>query len=495
MPAPARRSCTSAEGSAVLSSDRNRFRGLLVRSLLLGAVLGVALFAAGSLILYEARGALSAAGGLVSTFAISLAAGMWAGAPAAHDADGPPAARWLGAGLALAFAGVVGTLWQVQQGEQYGTLARAVALLFLVGVPVYAVGFLLPALVAWESRAATDEDEDGEDDASLTLFAAGVAAAGALAGLGAGAALAGLVLLPTVNPGPLMLAFAAALTAPLVFGRRTAPGTAERLVHEAETPYGTLRVAEIAFPGGRQPELRLYQDDEIESGELTRSGAPTFAYIAAAERWLAEATPPGRDFLFLGGGAYTLPRRVAERDPTARITVVELDPEVTRAAYRFFGLRREHGVASLHGDARRVAEALPAGSFDRIFVDVYDGTEHTPHHLVTLESLATLRGLLRPGGRLLMNVIGVAAGEGHVRLWSTVRTAAEAFPEVRLYCHLGPDYPERQNFLLAAAAEAGEALPGRAGHFEPWPRERWPVPDAAVVLHDREEQASRVTAG
>jgi hypothetical protein len=71
-----------------------------------------------------------------------------------------------------------------------------------------------------------------------------------------------------------------------------------------------------------------------------------------------------------------------------------------------------------------------------------------------------------------------------VRLWSTVRTAAEAFPHVSLYTHLGPDYPERQNFLLAAAADS-ETLPPRAGAFDRWPRESWPHPQSVGVLRDR----------
>ena len=127
-------------------------------------------------------------------------------------------------------------------------------------------------------------------------------------------------------------------------------------------------------------------------------------------------------------------------------------------------------------------------------MDVYDGTERTPHHRVTLEALTTLRGLLQPNGRLLLNVIGVVSGEGHVRLWSTVRTVAAAFPQVRLYSHLGPDFPDRQNFLLAAACDDGE-LPARAGQFEVWKREDWPIPPAAVVLRDLEDAPERVTAG
>jgi len=466
-----------------------------MRAVVLGAAMGVILFASGSLILYEAQGALPAAGGVVATFAVALAAGLWAGAPAARAVDAPPTSRWAGAAVAVALSGLVGFAWEWAQAERFGNVVRAMALLFLIGIPVYALGFLLPALVAWERRAAEEAgiDDEDEDPGFLGLAAAGVSAAGAAAGLGLGAALSGLLLLPLVRPGPLVFGVGVLISSPMFFPRRSqSAGTGEKLLHEVDTPYGTLRVAEIAYPGGRQPELRLYQDEEIESGELARSGAPTFAYIAAAERWLSEATSPGADYLFLGGGAYTLPRRIAERDPRARITVVELDPEVTRAAYRYFGLRPEHGVTSLHGDARRVAEALPEGSFDRIFVDVYDGTEHTPHHLVTLESFTALRALLRPGGKLLMNVIGVAAGDGQVRLWSTLHTAAEAFPEVRVYSHLGPDYPERQNFLLAAAQEA-DSIPQRAGAFDPWPREQWPRPDGVTVFRDRQEVPERVS--
>src|SRR3546814_6524650 len=74
--------------------------------------------------------------------------------------------------------------------------------------------------------------------------------------------------------------------------------------------------------------------------------------------------------------AYTLPRRVAERDPRAAITVVELDPEVTKAAYLYFGLRSEHGIRSVHGDARAfLSRTDDESEFDRIYVDVYGGQE------------------------------------------------------------------------------------------------------------------------
>ncbi|HEU0052620.1 MAG TPA: fused MFS/spermidine synthase [Longimicrobium sp.] len=458
--------------------DQLRRAGGALRAFGAGAALGVLGFAAGSLLLYRSGGVLDAAGGLVATFAAALAAGVWAGTPGATG-ENPPTARWLFSGAALGVAGVAATVWTLYDGDSLGEAARALGLLVMIGLPVYAVGLLLPALAAWER--ARREDEEG-DDRHPTSIAPAV-----LAGAAVGTAAAGLFLLPALAPGPLILGTALLLTFPVFspLSRGGAGETEETVLHEAQTPFGSLKVTEIVYPGKRQPERRLYQNDEVESGELVRSGAPTFAYIAAGERVLADLSARRQAYLFLGGGAYTLPRRVAERDTTARIAVVELDPEVTRSAYRYFGVRPEHRIESIHGDARQVADELPAGEWDRLFVDVYDGTETVPYPLVTLEAMRSFGRLLRPGGVMVMNVIGVAEGEGDRRFWSTVRTAREAFPSFRLYYHLSRDFPERQNFLLAASMDADAPLPAAAGTFEPWPEAEWPRLSDTVVFRDR----------
>jgi hypothetical protein len=463
------------------------------RSFLVGLALGVLLLTAGSLLLSESGAALPAAAGLVATFAVSLAAGMWAGAPGAR-AGGSPTGRWILASLALGLAGLGGTAWTVLDGAHRGGLVRALALLVLVGIPVYAIGLLLPAMAVHAVSASTGDDAD-DSDAAPSFGGAGRVGGGVLLGAALGAVLTGLVLLPGVRPGPLLLVTALVLSVPLLFPPAEEEGQSEETtLYETETPYSSLRVSEIVFPGKRQPERRLYQNDETESGELVRTGAPTFAYIAAAERFLGDVARPGDAYLFLGGGAYTLPRRVAERDPRARITVVELDPEVTRVAYRFFGLRPEHGIVSVHGDARAVIGGAGEGEYDRVFVDVYDGTESVPYSLVTREAFLEMRRLLRPGGTLALNVIGVAQGEGERRFWSTVRTLADAFPAVALYYHLSRDFPDRQNFLLAASEDENAVFLAKAGGFERWPADEWEIEDGPVVFHDRAPVAERRAA-
>jgi hypothetical protein len=444
-----------------------------LRPSVVGVALGVLAFAAAAVLVVPGGGAAPAAA-LGATLLVSLAAGMWAGAPGA--ADGHPAWRWLAAAVALGTAAAFASAWGALP-LQHTPLARALALLVLGGVPGYALGSVLPMLAA-------DPEDDAADDAERRFGEAGRVAVWVVAGAALGVVLGGMVLFPRFAPGPVLAGVAVLVSAPFYFPHRHVDAGEENTLWEAETPFGAIRVAEFVFPGKRQPERRLYLNDEIESGEMVRTGAPTFAYIAAAERWLGEVARPGDSYLFLGGGAYTLPRRVAERDGTARITVVELDPEVTRAAYRWFGVRTEHGIASLHGDARSVADALPDASFDRIFVDVYDGSESIPYSLITRESWESVARLLRPGGCVLANVIGVADGEGDRRFWSTVRTFTDVFPDARLYLHLDRGYPDRQNFLLAAPVGDAPPLPSRAGLFDVWPRAEWSSPTGTVVFRD-----------
>lgn len=463
------------------AGNRGRARGGL-----LGGLLGFLALVGGGSVVGAVGMTLTATAGVGMVYAVALAAGVWAGTPDPHDPEPDPhlVSRWIGAGVAVGLAGVFALFWQVM-GVLLGSIGAVLGLLFLVGFPVYGVGLALAGLITHLAEVARKrvypqgiEDPATQPDPPHALVTA------ILAGTALGVLAAGVLLAARVAPGPLLFGAAALFTSPLLLAEGDA-AIREVPVWEGETPFSTLRVVDIMFPGARQPERRLLQNEEIESGELVRSGAPTFAYIAALERWLLDITPAGSSYLFLGGGAYTLPRRVAEDDPRARITVAELDPQVTRVAERFFGLRAEHGIRTEHGDARAVLEAAPAATFDRVVIDVYDGQEAIPFSLLTREAWEAAARALRPGGIVALNLIGVARGAGQLRFWSTVRTAADALAAVAVYMHLGPDFPDPQNFVLAASPDVGVAFPPRAGSWERWERERWPELPGTVVFRDR----------
>ncbi|CAN5633226.1 hypothetical protein BH23GEM6_BH23GEM6_04300 [soil metagenome] len=494
----ARHSFTIVEVMAVSNRRLRPSRLVLPRSLLVGGALGALCLAGTGLVLFDSQGLLSGATGLIATILTALVAGIWAGAPGSDDEQTSFSGRWISAGTATAVAGGFATFLTL-----YGTVGgevatRIVSLLALIAAPVYAIGMLLPTLLVWgEQIERLAEDEEGEAERWGAL---GGVVIGTLSGAALGAAIAGILLVTWIGVGPLLLAVAVMLFAPVVLPEPELATTTERLLAEVHTPLSHIRVTEVGFPAERQPERRLYLGDEQESGELVRSGAPTLAYIVAAEAWLTGGTPPGSSYLFLGGGAYTLPRRIAERDTAAQISVVELDPELTRVANKFFGLRRDHGIRSIHGDARAFLD-VDTHHWDRIYLDVYTGTESLPYPLVTVEAFTAARERLASGGLLGVNLIGVVSGQEGTRVWSVVRTINEVFPSVAVYSHLGPDYPDRQNLLVVAAPAAGAEFPSSVGHFGRWSESEWPRTGAIVyrsifppsAQRDSSTQRERVT--
>lgn len=103
---------------------------------------------------------------------------------------------------------------------------------------------------------------------------------------------------------------------------------------------------------------------------------------------------PGADVLDLGCGTGTLTLLVKEMQPAARVTGLDIDPEIlaiARAKIAAAGV----DVRLVEGSA--TAPPLPPASFDRVL------TTLMLHHLTTpqkREALAAVRRLLRPGGEL-----------------------------------------------------------------------------------------------
>ncbi len=450
---------------------------ILLRGIIIGVVLAVVASAGARLVLSQVVDV--PAGGLivVATTLAAFTVGIWAGAPEPGGKPEQPRHRWLHAGAPTAVAGAYASFSTLYQQVYPGEFWAVASLVVAVAVPAYAIGMIPLVLVA-----NVDENDD-DDDADPPFLRFGDLLLGLLIGAVSGALLAGLVVLPLTGPGSALMGASALLLLPLAL-RERAPIARETLLYETVSPFGRLEVTEVEFTGERQPERRLYLNGEEESGELVRSGAPTMAYIAAAESFFAAVTPPGASYLFLGGGAYTLPRRLLERDPRAHAVVVELDPEVMRVAYQYFHVSPRHRITSVNGDARAYLEATHEKRYDRIYVDVYNGQETLPYSLITVEAARAMQRLLTPGGIVGMNLIGVVAGEEIRRPWSVVQSFAEVFPSLAVYTHLGRDYPDAQNLLLAAGVDSGTSFPRTAGVFDLWPREDWPSPAGLVAFHD-----------
>ena len=64
--------------------------------------------------------------------------------------------------------------------------------------------------------------------------------------------------------------------------------------------------------------------------------------------------------LTIGGGGYVFPRYIEKIWPGSRIDVVEIDPGVTEAAMRAFGLKRDTPIRTISLDGRNYVDELLA---------------------------------------------------------------------------------------------------------------------------------------
>lgn len=236
-----------------------------------------------------------------------------------------------------------------------------------------------------------------------------------------------------------------------------------------ESPYNTIRVMDgidrLRGPGA----VRLMATDPgySQSGMLrSRPNELYFEYTRfyALAPWLA---PEARSVLMLGGGGFSAPKWLLSgksmlgnpRD--LGLTVVELDPAMTRTAKEWFGLPDDPRLDIVHEDARAFLNRQN-GQFDIILVDVFNSHYSVPFQMGTRQAAAQLARALAPDGVMMMNVISAVDGPDGRLARSIIQAMRESFASVHVYCVGRPDRPDLIQNLMLLARHGEAARPENA---------------------------------
>jgi spermidine synthase len=404
---------------------------------------------------------------LIGLVLASLSVGYWLGG---RLADRCPDPRLLGK-LILGAAGLVAVLPfvttplldvaaegldEISAGAVIGSFF---ATLLLFAPPVALLGTVAPFAV----RLALD-------DVSEAGAVAGRLYALSTAGSLLGTFLPALVLIPLVGTQRTMLLSAAVLAAsatPLL-GRRwlvavvapaallaIPPGAvkaAEGTVYEHESPYQFIQVREV--DGAR----RLYLNEGIAVHSLWRP--QTVLTGGVWDTFLAVPTllgrPPER-LAVLGNAGGTVARAFGVFYPRVGVAGVEIDPAVTDAGYRFFGMGDNPLLETHDADARPFLRRTDE-RYDLVYVDAYH-QPYVPFYLATREFFRLVRERLRPGGLVALNVATVPGDDRLAR--GLQGTLAHEFPDVRWW------QPLRFNRIVVGLTSPPARRPAPASRLEP----------------------------
>ena len=193
---------------------------------------------------------------------------------------------------------------------------------------------------------------------------------------------------------------------------------------EQESLYGWVRVID-------QPnqDLRLLTSDASAIGAASISdGISRLSYQDIVAVIPALAPQKMTRALVIGLGAGHMAKVLNDRYGMVADTL-EIDPAVAEAAVEYFGFKPS-GQAIL-GDARYEIRHLK-GPYDLIIHDCFTGGSE-PAHLLTLETLEQLRGLLSDYGILAVNFVGFAEGEHRNAVASVAKTISQAFSQQTVF--------------------------------------------------------------
>lgn len=134
---------------------------------------------------------------------------------------------------------------------------------------------------------------------------------------------------------------------------------------------------------------------------------------------------PDFQALLIGGGGYAFPRYLETKYPRSGIDVIEIDPRITKIAYQHLALPPRTRIRSFNHDARWFLMNFPKRQiYDFIFGDAFNDLT-VPYHLTTKEFSELIRGLLKPDGLYVINIID---NFSRGLFWpSYVRTLQEVF--------------------------------------------------------------------
>jgi spermidine synthase len=181
----------------------------------------------------------------------------------------------------------------------------------------------------------------------------------------------------------------------------TFPVQAETILHEERSLYRNI----LVYQDGQQRCLKFGRKEDARQTCRMQDDPDQliFSYTKSMMGSLYLNPSPQR-VLIIGLGGGTLPGALRKIVPAAQIDVVEIDPAVTRVAYKYFGFT-PGTLTQVHEQDGRVfvkKKLREKTTYDLVMLDAFTD-QYIPEHLLTQEFLQEVKGIMTPTGVLAAN--------------------------------------------------------------------------------------------
>jgi len=228
-----------------------------------------------------------------------------------------------------------------------------------------------------------------------------------------------------------------------------------QIVYQDETAYYYVAVKQIS----KDPDKRDFFEDKLTHSRILMGDIANLQYsyteIYAAITHGLSAAKDKLSVMVIGGGGYVWPRYIEHAWPGSSIDVVEIDPGVTRAAIKAFGLEPNTPIRTFNMDARNYVDQLlrqqRAGTgrlYDFVYGDAFNDYS-VPFQLLTKEFNDKIAAILTDDGVYMLTLIDIYELAEYIGV--VVNTLQQTFADVHIVTEFGQPKWGRNTFVVVAA--------------------------------------------
>jgi spermidine synthase len=222
--------------------------------------------------------------------------------------------------------------------------------------------------------------------------------------------------------------------------------------HEIDTEYNTARIITTADEKSGKKIRNLTIDPSVTQSRMYLDSDELVSEYAKYYHLIRHFKPDFQNVLMIGGAGYSYPKEYLKTYPNAEIDVVEIDPQMTEIAKKYFRLTENPRLNIIHEDGRIFLNRAESNKYDAVLMDAFGSLFSVPFQLTTIESVKQISRVLKTDGAVIFNIGGALTGSSSRFLQAEYATYKKVFPQVFIF-KVNPEKPdsEVQNLIMLAS--------------------------------------------
>ncbi|MEP7038224.1 MAG: fused MFS/spermidine synthase [Acidobacteriota bacterium] len=221
-------------------------------------------------------------------------------------------------------------------------------------------------------------------------------------------------------------------------------------LRDIDTEYSRVQIFQTKDNNGKPIRAMAIDPYFIQSAIFPDSDELVFDY-AKYYHLIRHFKPDFKNTLMIGGAGYSFPEDYLRKYPNAKMDVVEIDPQMTEIAKKYFRLKENPRLKIIHQDGRVFLNQAESGKYDAVLMDAFGSLFSVPFQLTTLEAVRQINRVLKDNGIVIFNLGGAISGDADKFLQAELKTYKQIFPQVYLFkVNAGYADARLQNLIIVA---------------------------------------------